>query len=65
MVVGLALILGRPAPDVFMMLTERRGWSITDAETWPVEVSKRRHRQLFVVVAAARRVNERLTRRSG
>jgi AcrR family transcriptional regulator len=49
MVVGMALILGRPAsdalidaiwtlasPEVVIMLTERRGWSIVDAEEWLV-----------------------------
>lgn len=49
MVVGMELILGRPAseelidaiwtlvsPEVVTMLTERRGWSIDDVEAWLV-----------------------------
>ncbi|MGA8372409.1 MAG: helix-turn-helix domain-containing protein [Acidimicrobiales bacterium] len=49
MIVGLGLILGRPAPEdlvdaiwalaspeVLTMLTERRGWSIADTEAWLV-----------------------------
>lgn len=52
MVAGLALILGRPAPDelvdaiwalvspeVYMMLTEGRGWSIAHTEAWLVDMS--------------------------
>ena len=52
-VAGMALILGRPAPDelvdaiwalvspeVFTMLTEHRGWSVTQAEAWLVEMSR-------------------------
>lgn len=52
-VVGMELILGRPAPDelvdaiwalvspdVFTMLTEHRGWTVTEVETWLVEMSR-------------------------
>jgi hypothetical protein len=52
MVAGLALILGRTAPDelvdaiwalvspdVYTMLTERRGWSAAEAEDWLVDMS--------------------------
>jgi AcrR family transcriptional regulator len=52
MIAGLALILGRPAPEdlvdaiwalvspeVYTMLTERRGWSIAEAEDWLVQMS--------------------------
>jgi AcrR family transcriptional regulator len=52
MVAGLALILGRPAPadlvdaiwalvspEVYTMLTKRRGWSVNDAEDWLVQMS--------------------------
>ena len=52
-VAGMALILGRPAPDelvdaiwalvspeVFTMLTEHRGWSVAEAEAWLVEMSR-------------------------
>ena len=52
-VVGLGLILGRPAPDsfvdaiwalvspeVFTMLTEGRGWSIAEAEAWLVAMAE-------------------------
>ncbi len=52
MVAGLALILDGPAPDhvvdaiwalvspeVYSMLTERRGWSEAEAETWLVEMA--------------------------
>src|SRR5580692_9509735 len=52
MVAGLGLILGRPAPadlvdaiwalvspEVYTMLTQRRGWSVNDAEDWLVQMS--------------------------
>jgi AcrR family transcriptional regulator len=52
-IAGMALILGRPAPDelidaiwalvspeVFTMLTQHRGWSVADAEAWLVEMSR-------------------------
>jgi len=52
MIAGLALILGRPAPEdlvdaiwvlvspeVFTMLTEGRGWAVADAEDWLVQMS--------------------------
>jgi AcrR family transcriptional regulator len=52
-VVGLGLILDRPAPDsfvdaiwalvspeVFTMLTERRGWSIAETEAWLVAMAE-------------------------
>jgi len=52
-IAGMALILGRPAPDelvdeiwalvspeVFTMLTQRRGWSVADTEAWLVEMSR-------------------------
>jgi hypothetical protein len=51
MVVGLGLILDRPAPEelvdaiwalvspeVFTMLTEGRGWSVAEAEAWLVDM---------------------------
>ena len=51
-IAGMELILGRPAPDelvdavwalvspeVFTLLTEKRGWSIADAEAWLVEMA--------------------------